>query len=281
MHAGVARVTLPHGHGSGPDLAREAVVRALTGADELALVALEASSAAARATALLGRCVERIGNQAGDAAVVESLTAGDREALLLHIRRLTLGERLSCVIRCPSCREVMDLELAVADLLVEPEASPAAEHEAVVEASGRHYRVRFRLPTGKDQEKAARVAAERGAGAGARFILERCVIQVEGEGEELSEDLAGAIAAAMAERDPQAELMLHPMCPACGTRFESLLDTGSFFFEEIASRVRNVFREVHVLARHYHWSEAEILAMTPSRRRTYLALIEEERELSR
>ncbi|HEX7048849.1 MAG TPA: hypothetical protein VF188_01455 [Longimicrobiales bacterium] len=34
-----------------------------------------------------------------------------------------------------------------------------------------------------------------------------------------------------------------------------------------------LYREVHHLAFHYHWSEAEILAMTRSKRQRYLSLL--------
>jgi hypothetical protein len=34
-----------------------------------------------------------------------------------------------------------------------------------------------------------------------------------------------------------------------------------------------LFEEVHALALHYHWSEREILAMAPSRRERYIALL--------
>ena len=35
-------------------------------------------------------------------------------------------------------------------------------------------------------------------------------------------------------------------------------------------------RDVHELARHYHWTEPDILAIPPARRATYLARIREE-----
>ena len=37
----------------------------------------------------------------------------------------------------------------------------------------------------------------------------------------------------------------------------------------------DLFREVHLLAYHYHWSETDILELTGPRRRRYLALLAE------
>lgn len=41
-------------------------------------------------------------------------------------------------------------------------------------------------------------------------------------------------------------------------------------------RAKGLLREVHALARTYHWSEEEILRLGIARRFTYLTLLEEE-----
>ena len=275
-----ATVTLSYGYVFGGDRHRTATVRALTGADEIAMASLEAPSAAARVTALLTRAVERLGPiQPLANEVAASLTVGDRETLVLHIRRLTIGERLACVIRCPRCREPMDVDLQVSDLLVPALSNAPLEHDLDLDECGASYRVRFRLPAGADLEDAAAVAARDGVGAAARRILERCVMSVARDGQAVGAAppaVDRAVSKAMASRDPQAELMLHPACPSCGACFEALLDAGSFLLDEIGGRARTLFSEVHLLARHYHWSEAEILSLSPARRQAYLSLIGEE-----
>src|SRR5262249_51422568 len=144
-----------------------------------------------------------------------SLTVGDREALLLHLRRRTLGERLQCVLRCPApdCGEKMDLELPVGDMLLPPYADSRPWHETTVGENGASYAVRFRLPTGADQEAAA-VLARRDPGAAAEQLLHRCVERVApaGEPDAAMEAWPSAVAeqipAQMAALDPQAELEL-------------------------------------------------------------------------
>ena len=209
---------------------------------------------------------------------VRALTVGDREALVLHLRRLTLGDRFSAVINCPSpgCGEPMDLDLRVSDLLLSPYADPRAFHEAVLPTDRGSYQVRFRLPDGGDQEGAAALAG-RGMEA-VPLILGRCVRSIVLDGEPVSTDDLPADAVArlsevMAELDPQAELLLRLNCPECGHEFTSLLDAASFFFQEVADRVGHLFHEVHRIASNYHWSEAAILGMTARRRQVYLALI--------
>ncbi len=119
------RILLPGGFWVDGVRHREAELRPLSGDDEVFLGdAGESLLPPQKATALLARCLTRLGplpEVTPDA--VRSLDVGDREALLLHLRRLTFGEHLQCILTCPECGEKMDLELNISDLLV-PACSP-------------------------------------------------------------------------------------------------------------------------------------------------------------
>jgi hypothetical protein len=271
-------ITLPGGFERNGTWQRAVWLRSLVGRDELFVhEAGWGLSPAARATALLGRCLtlEPGGRPAGPAAA-RALTVGDREALLLHLRRITLGHVLSCVLACPGCAEKLDLEFGIADLLLPPYPHAAAEHEYRVGAGEAALTVRFRLPTGADLEHAAAHAATDPAAA-AREILGRCIRAVEDAEERpvagLPPTVSAALPARMAELDPQAELMLDAACPHCGAGFQVLLDAGQYVLTEVERLCQQLFPQVHVLAFHYHWSEADILAMSGSRRRRYLGLL--------
>src|SRR3954462_9481400 len=98
-------------------LVRQIALRPVGGEDEAFLLdTAEQAAPSERATALLARCL--LEPDADIAA--RALTVGDREALLLHLRRLTMGETCDCMLRCPAeqCGERMELELNVSDLLV-------------------------------------------------------------------------------------------------------------------------------------------------------------------
>ena len=76
-------------------------------------------AAAARVTQLLVRCLRRLGPvEPVRTDLVRQLIVGDREALLLHLRRLTLGEHMPCLLSCPECGKKMDLNLEVGELLL-------------------------------------------------------------------------------------------------------------------------------------------------------------------
>src|SRR4051794_29978680 len=111
--------TLPGGRWVHGACCREAQLRELTGEDQTCLAEeARALPPAQWTTEVLARCVTALGSgEPVTRETVRSLTVGDREALLLHLRCLTAGDRLQCVLTCPSpgCEEKLDLELKAAD----------------------------------------------------------------------------------------------------------------------------------------------------------------------
>jgi hypothetical protein len=261
--------TLPHGLWIDAVRHTEAELLALTGADEEFLLEHGSSLLPAEwTTALLARCLVRLGPEEPPSVdSVRALTVGDREALLLQLRAATLGDRFDCIVTCPACDEVMDVELRVGALLLAPYAEAPARRETVV--NGR--RVVYRAVNGADQEAGARVAAG-DMDAAARLVVRRCIEADDGRCEPAPE-VEHALPALLAEADPQAELVLRLRCTGCDGDFSVTLDAAAFLARELAGRQDDLYAEVHVLASHYHWSEAALLALTPSKRRLYLRLV--------
>lgn len=213
--------------------------------------------------------------------VARRLSVGDRETLLLHLRKATLGDRLHCVLDCPGkdCGKKMDVRLTVTDLLVAPQAqAPPPLHQGAFDTDEGLVHAWFRVPTGEDQEATASVALADPAGAVA-LMAKRCLDVPQEEGF-LPSDRWGPraladLSARLAELDPQAEITLDLQCPECKTEFGALFDPGPFFVAEVAGRAADLYREVHLLALHYHWSPSEILAMPREKRRIFLDLLAE------
>ena len=55
-------------------------------------------------------------------------------------------------------------------------------------------------------------------------------------------------------------------------------DLQDFFFGELRISQDLLYREVHYLAYHYHWSEKEILALSREKRRKYIEILADEIE---
>ena len=118
-----ALVALPGGCWLDGSCHREAVMHPLTGDDEAWLLETGGMFPAERSTALLARCMTKLGpSDAVTRDLARSLTVGDREALLLQLRRLTFGDELPCTVTCPAptCAERLELPLHVSDLLLRP-----------------------------------------------------------------------------------------------------------------------------------------------------------------
>jgi hypothetical protein len=268
-------VVLPTGVKIGDQWYRQAWVRPVTGREEeFLLFEGKYLSAASRTTQLLTRCLLRVGPaEPVTADLVRRLSAGDREALLLHLRRLTLGERMSCLLTCVDCKQKMDLDLAITELLLAPYSYSQEIHEADL---GEGYRVRFRVPNGEDQEFVAN-AGEDSLDMAVEALLTRCIVHVSSEGEGRQGDLPGVVVrelpAQMAALDPQAEILLELTCPECASRFMVPFDTGDYFFRELALQERQLYRELHTISLHYHWSEEASLSLSRRKRQTYFELL--------
>jgi hypothetical protein len=79
------------------------------------------------------------------------------------------------------------------------------------------------------------------------------------------------VAEALEALDPLADIALDAACPSCGAANELQFDAAAFVWRELAARAPRILREVAELARTFHWSERDILAMPASRRAFYLA----------
>jgi hypothetical protein len=198
------------------------------------------------------------------------LSIGRRDALLLAARERIFGTRLALTGRCPRCGERLELDLSVAELLA---AAPTGAEDRLLEARWGDWRVTFRLPDSADL-----LAASASRSDPRRELLARCLLDASEGGAprataDAPDELVERAQAAMLAADPLAEIRLDMACPACGHEWTPLFDPLAYFWEEIGNWAGGILQEVHLLARAYGWREADILALSPSRRRAYLQLV--------
>ena len=201
---------------------------------------------------------------------------GRRDGLLLTLREQLFGSQMRSVTACPTCGERLDLDFATTDI----RAGNAAISGPLFLAMG-GYEVVFRLPDSHDlcavrQEGANQKEAD--TQALAFRLLHRCILEaVRGAEPVHSGDLPEAVVAEinrrMAEAEPQADVQIALVCPACGHAWGALLEIGAFLWAEIDAWAVRALHEVHLLASAYGWREADILALSPRRRQHYLALV--------
>jgi hypothetical protein len=201
-----------------------------------------------------------------------ALSIGRRNTLLLELRRQTFGEALACRASCAGCGEQLEFTTSVSDLL----ADTAPAGAGYFEVCAGQVTATMRLPNSEDLLVAGRCAD---TAETRRVVLQRCVAQAHVGGDPLEigalpEQVVAALAAEAAARDPQADMQIAMVCPACGASWQAPFDIAAFFWQELAAQAERLLREVHLLARWYGWREADILAMSARRRQSYLELIE-------
>ena len=95
--------------------------------------------------------------------------------------------------------------------------------------------------------------------------------------QDYTDDLPQTISAAMEEFDPLVNFSITTLCPYCETVNTYRTDLEKFSLGSLYRAQLRLFKTIHRLASHYHWSERQILATPPWRRSFYLSLIDEER----
>lgn len=202
-----------------------------------------------------------------DRGRLAAMSIGRRNGYLMQVREAGFGAGVSGVAECPGCGGL--LEWALDDVRsVGGGADEGGPHRLSLE----EYELLYRLP---DSTDLAAVVLDGDVGGGRSALLQRCVLEAQRDGAwiepaSLPEAVVLKLAAEMDARDSQAETLLDFECPACGLRWQDLFDVLEFLWAEIQVRARRLLNEVHDLARAYGWSEADILEMSPVRRRFYL-----------
>jgi hypothetical protein len=202
------------------------------------------------------------------------LTLGQCNRRLLNLHEQIFGSRLGASATCPSCGVRLEFELDT-DLF-----RPLNEDQAIdseFDLTSDQYSVRFRLLNLADLNSAN---ASHSVSAAREQLVQRCVLTAaKGKkslsAEQLPDEVVSALAARLAECDPEAELLCNLSCPSCGFEFELPFDLSAFFCAEIDAEAQRLLREVHALARGYGWSEAEILEMAAPRRQFYLDMLDQ------
>jgi hypothetical protein len=187
---------------------------------------------------------------------------GRRDKHLLELRELLFGPRLDIFAECPRCAERLEFAFDSRQARALQEDLPPGPYD--LEWNG--VSLRFRLPTSRDLAAVVNSGPLRAR----QVLLQRCLLDGPTE---LAPEAQAVLAARMSQFDPLADIQFALQCPACNNAWSLALDVPSYLYKEIASLARRLLREVHLLAKAYGWSEDEILALSPTRRRAYLEMV--------
>ena len=197
------------------------------------------------------------------------LPLGRRDALLLELRAGTFGEDFEFLVRCPKCNTAFEFGVSMKQILLTP---PDEGLGGILEEDG--ITLRYRLPNSADLAAVLRLDS---AASARQALLGRCMIARLGDTPvPLSEVPAGLIdmaAAAIAEQDPQSDIVFKNTCRECATIWRSTFDVVEYFWTELDAHALRMQDDVHRMAQAYGWTEDVIIAMPVTRRKRYLELI--------
>lgn len=200
------------------------------------------------------------------------LSIGQRDACLFALREQMFGSQLHSIATCPGCGEQLEFSLNTQDLPIMASIEPAGNmYTLTTEESEVH----FRSPNSLDL---AAIVGCRDVESARMKLVRSCITQATCQGNEIAmEELPASLLSAMVSHmdacDPLAAMDIPLDCTACGQTWTLLFDIVAFFWTEITAQARRLLHEVHTLASHYGWQEADILAMSVVRRQLYLEMV--------
>ncbi len=201
-------------------------------------------------TRVLAGCLEADG-AAPDEMEIWGWTVNRRLQGLLAVTVATRGEAWTPTITCDACTAAMDLPLALGAF--RRESDPLA---VACDLGGET--VEVAMPTGADQRAWLAAGDDAPAAMLARLLPDA------------ADDRLPAVEAALAEADPLTVLEIETRCPECDAENRLELDLEAICLALLAAARPRLIDDIHALAMAYHWTEAEILAVPPERRRLYL-----------
>ncbi len=246
-------------------LRRDVTLKPLTGAAEMALTDLAKSDLPhpEKVTRFLQETVQSVGGHDADPA---ALCVADRQYL---VRQIGAGLGMDFMWLggdCGACGAPFEIPVRQSELPVKP-AGPGYPGDTVNVGSRQ---ILVRTPTGADQAAIADLRPEEAREA----LLHR--LSVLPDGFRLTRRARAILEEAIQALSPEVALEVTAECPDCGAPLRLEVDP----YLTLTQSGWNIIDDVHVLARHYHWSEADILSLPLYRRQAYLARIDRERGMS-
>jgi hypothetical protein len=196
---------------------------------------------------------------------------GALNALLIRVRAWLFGPTFNCLANCPECNSLVETSLSVTDLLSHQTESPQ-NLPSVYSLTIKQQTLEFRLPTASDLLAATQGECRSIERLAARLVCGRKATEAADVDYKLDDDVIAAIEKHVLELDPLSQIRVGLTCPNCRRGWSEVLQVISFLWAEIDTLMKRLLADVARLASRFGWSEREILALAPERRRSYLEL---------
>ncbi len=195
------------------------------------------------------------------------MSLDELSAALARVYRREFGAVAQGLLTCDGCGEVLDVEVPLGQL---PEVSTSQHETLLTTPSGRL--VRLRVPTTRD------VLDVRDHDDLLAALVERCVrdagpAATTAPAAPLDSADLRAVDSELQALAGAAAVTVGATCPSCGTALSAPVDVTDFVWERVQQHAPALLADIADLARAFGWPEDEILALSPTRRGAYLALV--------
>jgi len=148
-------VTLPCGFFRDGKVHTDARIAAMTGLTRKAIAKDDVRNNPIRVTdVILSHCLKSVGPYTAINKILPDLVIGDRDHLILEIRRISMGDEVSAGVECGECKAKVDLKFNLDELemvKLDPEDYSVVDGEMTYRLNGKNFNALCRFPKGKDQ----------------------------------------------------------------------------------------------------------------------------------
>jgi len=213
------------------DIAMEAEIRELTGVDEEAVARI--TDMGKSLLAILQRGVVSIGGTKATQEMLDDLLVGDRELLLLAIRRATFGETIELEGPCPDCSVQQSFMVDLGEVEIKRLENP---EDRVFTVEGKAGTFTVTLPSGHIQKKLVSSSDKTGPEMDT-MVLKECVTSINDlpvldikQIRNLSVQDRRSLISEISKRSPGPQLSeIKKTCTACGSEVPLPLTVADVF----------------------------------------------------
>lgn len=246
-------------------LRRDVVLAPLTGAVEFLLAELGGAemSHPEKVTVFLSKTVASVGGQPFDP---NALSVGDRQHLVRQIGAQMGSDLIWLSGECTGCGETFEIPVTQSEMPVKPAGEGFPQVTFDLDGAD----VVLRVPTGADQAAIVQCKAEVAAATLFDLLVDLPT------GAALSKEQRARLEERIEDLSPEVAQEVVTACPDCEKELTVYVDP----YLALSEAGKGILDDIHVLARSYHWAQAEILALPRRLRHAYLALIDRDRGMS-
>jgi len=239
-------VTLPCGYLRDEKVHQDARIIPMTGLTRKAIAKDSVRNNPIKVTdIILSHCLKSIGPYVVTSRVLAELVIGDRDFLILEIRKISMGTTITAGVTCETCDAKVDIKFNIDEIEVIRLVDPLGESskikvedgELVYPLSGKGFSSVCRFPKGKDQELIMQMAQKNPVAASYGLYV-ACLREWEGKKgpfeaaffDELSLTKIDAFEDEFMAFQPGPIMKMEAPCPSCSSDIDFTFRGSDFLF---------------------------------------------------